>query len=140
MLPGGSVHGADRDARCAVNASKPLQTQFPFLAACPSPLPADRATVLGMLEDEPKAVRVSLGNRKRAWVAQTLGISAPMLSLIAKGERRLPDRLVVAFCYLTGSLLVKQIRDLRESLAVGEQDDAACERRAAISLPRSVAA
>lgn len=131
------VHGSQARANGGVNTSKPLQTQFPFLASCPKPLAASRQDVLRM-EDEAQAVRVALGNRKAYAVAEAMGMSKTMLSLCCKGTRRIPDRLLTAFAYLTGTTLLTQYRELQKALAeVDEQR--ALEKRWASQLPRAAA-
>lgn len=135
---GGEVHGLQPRANQAVNTSKPLQTEMRFLASCPLPALADRATLL-QITDEAMAVRVSLGNRKRCAFAKAIGYSTAMLSLIEKGERRLSAQKLAAFCSLTGTLLLKQYRDLQEAMSRAEDDQAAWERRISLGLARSAA-
>lgn len=132
------LHAAQFRPSGVVNTSKPLQTEFPFLAAMPTPALATRDELL-RVTDEAHAVRLSLGNKKRCWVARTLGISAPMLSLCCKGERRVADAKLYAFCVLTGTLLLKQYRELQERMAEVDGDRRAIERRQAASLSRSAA-
>ena len=95
-----------------------MQTNFAFLAAIPAPKAAPDDLVARVKTDA-QAVAVSLksSNLKQAYVAAQLGISAPYLSLIRKGLRPLPDKLVMPLCYLTGTLLIQQFRDLQEALA-----------------------
>lgn len=94
-----------------------MQTNFPFLAVLPAPKPAPESLV-ARLESEAQAVAVALqsARTKQAYVAAQLGISAAYLSLIRNGHRPLPDKLVMPLCYLTGTLLVQQYRDLRDAL------------------------
>jgi hypothetical protein len=138
MLPGGAVHGAKVRATGAVNASKPLQTEFPLLAVMPTPALVTRAELL-LVQDEAHAVRLSLGNRKNCAVAAALHLSAGMLSLCAHGKRRIPDAKLYAFCVLCGTQLLKQHRELQERLAELDGDQGATERRFAASLTRSAA-
>jgi hypothetical protein len=145
MLPGGSIHGAELRPSGVVNTSKPLQTEFPFLASMPTPALATREELL-RVTDEAHAVRISLGNKKRCWVARTLGISAGMLSLCCKStddptkRRRIADAKLYAFCVLTGTQLLKQYRERLEREAELDGDRRAIERRQAASLSRAVVA
>src|SRR5262245_54359759 len=94
-----------------------MQTSFPFLSAFRDPSLAPDA-VVAQIRDDAHAVRVSLvaSRLKQVWVAAQLGVSPGYLSLMKKGERHVPDRLVVPFCYLVGSLLLKQVREFRAAL------------------------
>ena len=130
-------HEGQVRANGAVNTSKPVQTSFPFFATCKPPMPASRQDVLRM-DDEAQAVRVALGNRKAYAVAEAMGISKTMLSLCCKGERRIPDRLLDAFAYLTGTTLLTQYRQLQEDLAAVDEQRA-LEKRWASQLPRAAA-
>ena len=95
-----------------------MQTNFAFLAAIPKPKAAPDALVARINADA-QAVAVSLQSSglKQAYVAAQLGISGAYLSQIRKGKRPLPDKLVMPLCYLTGTLLIQQYRDLQEALA-----------------------
>ena len=95
-----------------------MQTNFAFLAVVPKPKAAPDALVARINADA-QAVAVSLQSSglKQAYVAAQLGISGAYLSQIRNGLRPLPDKLVMPLCYLTGTLLIQQYRDLQEALA-----------------------
>jgi hypothetical protein len=95
-----------------------MQTNFAFLAVMPAPKPAPDALVARVTNDaQAVAIALKASNLKQAYVAAQLGISGTYLSLIRNGLRPLPDRLVLPLCYLTGTLLIQQYRDLQDALA-----------------------
>lgn len=53
-------------------------------------------------------------------VATRMGVSKAYLCHARKGQRTLPDRRVDAFCETTGSLLLRQFRDLSIEQAGGD--------------------
>lgn len=93
-----------------------MQTSFAFLAVMQAPKPAPDH-LIARVANEAQAIAVALRGHKQAYIAAQLGISGPYLTLIKKGERPLPDKLVLPLCYLTGTLLIQQYRDLQEALA-----------------------
>lgn len=95
-----------------------MQTRFAFLAVIPAPKAAPDSLVARIKSDaEAVAVALKFAPTKQAYIAAKLGISAPYLSQLKKGDRPLPDKLVLPLCYLTGTLLIQQYRDLQEALA-----------------------
>ena len=93
-----------------------MQTKFPFLAVLPAPKAAPDSLVARVSSDA-EAVSVAMHGFKQAYVAAQLGISGAYLSQIRTGKRALPDKLVLPLCYLTGTLLIQQYRDLKDALA-----------------------
>lgn len=93
-----------------------MQTNFAFLAVLKAPRAAPDSLV-SRIRSDAQAVAVSLHGHKQAYIAAKLGVSGAYLSQIKTGDRPLPDRLVMPLCYLTGTLLVQQFRDLQEALA-----------------------
>jgi len=95
-----------------------MQTNFAFLAAIPTPKAAPDSLVARVATDaQAVAVALQSSGLKQAYVAAQLGISGAYLSQIRKGARPLPDKLVLPLCYLTGTLLIQQYRDLQDALA-----------------------
>jgi len=76
--------------------------------------------VLRQIESEAQAIAVSMRacGAKLAYVAAALGKSESYISLIRAGKRPVPDWFVNPFCHLTGTLLLRQFRDLQTALEV----------------------
>jgi Trp operon repressor len=101
-----------------LNEAYQMQTTFPFLSILPAPKAAPDSLV-ARVQSDAQAVAVSLvaAKLKQAYIAASLGVSGAYLSQIRHGVRPLPDRLVLPLCFLTGSLLIQQFRDLQDALA-----------------------
>lgn len=81
----------------------------------PRPAPAH---VLRMIETEAQALAVSImaGHHKLDYVAACIGKSRAYVSRLQRGKRAIPERLVGPLCAATGSLLLRQFRDLQRAL------------------------
>ena len=81
----------------------------------PSPAPAK---VLRQIESESQALAVSIaaGGHKLAYIAACIGKSTAYVSRLKSGQRPIPDKLVMPLCAATGSLLLRQFRDLQDAL------------------------
>jgi DNA-binding transcriptional regulator YdaS (Cro superfamily) len=94
-----------------------MQSNFPFLALMQAPRPAPDS-VVSRIKSDAEALAVALHGHKQAYIAAQLGVSGAYLSQMKKGERPLPDKFVLPLCYLTGTLLIQQHRELRDALDV----------------------
>ncbi len=76
------------------------------------------AHVLRMVESEAQALAVSIlaGNHKLDYIASCLGKSRSYVSRMQTGSAPIPERLVGPLCAATGSLLLRQFRDLQRAL------------------------
>jgi hypothetical protein len=81
----------------------------------PKPAPAH---VLRMCESEHQALAVAIlaGSHKLDYVAACIGKSRAYVSRLQNGKRPIPERLVGPLCAATGSLLLRQYRDLQRAL------------------------
>lgn len=107
-----------------------MQTDMHFPNSAPD-------STVAQIKSEAHAITVSIlaADLKQAYIAKALGVSPAYLTLIKKGERKVPDRLVTPFCVLVGSMLLKQYREWQSALRVmrgqGELD---ADRRLANEL------
>jgi len=62
------------------------------------------------------AVCIRAGSHKLAYVAACIGKSESYVSLLMRGKRPIPERLVMPLCGATGSLLLRQFRDMQEAI------------------------
>lgn len=102
------------------------QREFPFLSTLPAPTDAPQAAVARCMSERDAFVasmKARCGGYKQAWYAAALGVSGAYLSQIKAGDRRVPDWMVVPFCALTGTNLLRQYRQLQEALRAIEQRD-----------------
>lgn len=83
------------------------------------------AKLLRQVDSEAQALAISVraGHHKLAYIAACVGKSVPYVSQLRSGKRPIPERLVDPLCAATGSLLLRQYRDLQDALAE------TCERR-----------
>ena len=81
----------------------------------PSPAPAK---LLRQVESDAQALAVSMraGGHKLAYVAACIGKSEAYVCQLRKGVRPIPERLVMPLCAATGSLLLRQFRDMQEAI------------------------
>ena len=85
----------------------------------PTPAPAK---LLRQVESEAQALAVSIraGGHKLEYVAVCIGVSRGYVSRLKSGKRPIPERLVMPLCGATGSLLLRQFRDLQAALEATE--------------------
>ena len=103
------------------------QREFPFLAAMPAPEDAPHAAVARCLTERDAFVaslKSRCGSYKQAWFAAALGVSCAYFSQIKSGKREIPEWMVMPFCALTGTNLLRQFRRLQEALRAIEERDA----------------
>lgn len=76
------------------------------------------AKVVRQIESEAQALAVSMraGHHKLAYVAACIGKSESYVSLLRKGKRAIPDRLIGPLCAATGSNLLRQYIELQRAL------------------------
>jgi hypothetical protein len=88
-----------------------MQTDMHFTSSAPD-------STVAQIKSEAHAIEVSIlaADLKQAYIAKALGVSPAYLTLIKKGERKVPERLVTPFCVLVGSMLLKQYRELQAAL------------------------
>lgn len=81
----------------------------------PSPAPAK---LLRQVESDAQALAVSIraGGHKLAYIAACIGRSEAYVCQMRKGDRPIPDALVLPLCAATGSLLLQQFRDLQAAM------------------------
>ena len=91
------------------------------------------AKLLRQVDTEAQALAVSIraGGHKLAYVGICVGKSESYVSLLMRGKRPIPERLVMPLCAATGSLLLRQFRDMQEAIE-GVTESRAVERLAAI--------
>jgi hypothetical protein len=82
-------------------------------AAKPAP-----SHVLRQIESDAQALAVMVlaGSHKLAYIAACIGKSRSYVSRMQTGSAPIPERLVGPLCAATGSLLLKQYRDLQRAL------------------------
>lgn len=101
------------------------QREFPWLATAPAPANATNQ-LLAMCASEADAIQVALRacaghHLSQNKIASSFGISKGYMSEIKTGTKPMPDWMVRPFCYLTGSNIVQQYRDLQEALRIVSQ-------------------
>lgn len=82
-----------------------------------SPTPAP-AKLLRQVDSEAMALAVSMkaGGHKLAYVAACIGKSEAYVCQMRKGARPIPERLVMPLCAATGSLMLRQFRDMQDAI------------------------
>lgn len=77
-----------------------------------------------LMADQPEAmalaVSIAAGHHKLDYIGACIGKSRGYVSRMQTGERPIPEALVMPLCAATGSLLLKQVRDLCESTEADE--------------------
>lgn len=93
------------------------------------------AKVVRQVESEAQALAISIaaGSHKLAYVAACVGKSAAYVSMMQKGQRPIPRKLVRPLCAATGSNLLAQYVALHEAL------EGVCEVSRLATLLRSAA-
>ena len=81
----------------------------------PTPAPAK---LLRQVESDAQALAVSIraGGHKLAYIAACIGKSEAYVCQLRKGARPIPEPLVLPLCAATGSLLLRQFRDLQAAI------------------------
>ncbi|MBS1834256.1 MAG: hypothetical protein JST65_16180 [Acidobacteria bacterium] len=76
------------------------------------------AKVLRQIDSDAQALAVSMraGGHKLAYIAACIARSDAYVCQMRKGSRPIPERLVMPLCAATGSLLLRQYRDLQDAL------------------------
>lgn len=76
------------------------------------------AKVLRQVESEAQALAISIaaGHHKLVYVAACVGKSVAYVSMMKKGQRPIPDKLVGPLCAATGSNLLRQYIELNRAL------------------------
>lgn len=100
---------------CQNSQAKPRAALILPHREAPKPAPHK---VLRQLDNEAQAIAVSMQacGAKLAYIAAALGKSESYISLLRSGKRPVPEWFVKPFCHITGSLLLRQFRDLQEAL------------------------
>ena len=106
-----------------------MQRLFPLISTMQPPAKPAPGALLQQVKTEAQAVKVAMkvGGCKLAFIALSLGVSESYASRIRNGKRRVPRWFITPFCRITGTLLLKQYRDLQQALAEiadgAKQDD-----------------
>lgn len=76
------------------------------------------AKVLRQVESEAQALAISIraGGHKLAYIAACVGKSVPYVSMMQKGQRPIPDKLIGPLCAATGSNLLRQYIEFQRAL------------------------
>jgi hypothetical protein len=144
----GIIHGGELRPKAAVKSCEAVwnsaeQSQFPLLSSMQKAPKDAPAQILRQIDSEAQAVAVSMKacGAKLAYVAACLGKSQSYISMIRKGQRPMPAKLVKAFCWATGTNLLRQYLDLQEALrALAEPSEQDRINRLAASLSSQAAA
>lgn len=77
------------------------------------------AKLLRQIESDAQALAVSIaaGGHKLDYIGACIGKSRGYVSRLASGKRAIPEKLVSPLCAATGSLLLRQYRDLTALLS-----------------------
>lgn len=142
-----SSHGAQLRPKGVVKSCEAVwnsaeQSQFPLISSMQKPPKDAPAQLLRQIESEAQAVAVSMKacGAKLAYVAACLGKSQSYVSMIRKGQRPMPAKLVRPFCWATGTNLLRQYLDLQEALrALSEPTEQDRINRLAASLSQAAA-
>jgi len=91
------------------------------------------AKVLRQVDSEAQALAVAIraGGHKLDYVAACIGKSEAYVCQLRKGARPIPERLVMPLCAATGSLLLRQFRDMQDAIE-GASEKREVERLAAM--------
>lgn len=91
------------------------------------------AKLLRQIESDTQALAVSIraGSHKLAYIAACIGKSEAYVCQLRKGARPIPEALVMPLCAATGSLLLRQFRDMQEAIE-GATEKREVERLAAM--------
>lgn len=110
------------------------QKEFPILSAMQAPRFADEKTVrLCDSESDAIATALLLSRVSQAEIARRMGISAPYLTLLKKGERAMTSKLLARFSIATGSMVVQQYRDMQAGIRIATGQVRASDRIAHIA-------
>jgi transcriptional regulator with XRE-family HTH domain len=82
---------------------------------------ADERTLrLCFTEQDAILASIQLSGLTYREIAARMGASKSLVNALAKGERGLTDRRTAAFCNATGTLLVRQWRELQRAIRVAQ--------------------
>jgi len=97
-----------------------------------APKPALKC-VIRQVDSEAQALAVSIaaGSHKLDYIAACIGKSRSYISRLQTGSAPIPERLVMPLCAATGSLLLRQFRDMQEAIE-GVTEARAVDRLAAM--------
>jgi hypothetical protein len=106
------------------------------IEAVASPRLADERTLrMCFSEQDAISASITLSGLTYREVAARMGASKSLVNALAKGERGLTDRRTTAFCNATGTLLVRQYRDMERALRIAAGRTRERDRMAAIVAP-----
>lgn len=110
------------------------------IEAVASPRLADERTLrMCFSEQDAISASITLSGLTYREVAARMGASKSLVNALAKGERGLTDRRTTAFCNATGTLLVRQYRDMERALRIAAGRTRERDRMAAIVAPTQTA-
>lgn len=116
------------------------QRIIPILSAVAPAKPAPDSLVR-RVETDAQAIAISIeaSGVKQSYIAAAMGRSPAWLSRMRHGSLAMTDEQAARFCDLTGSLLLLQVRALREAMAeaMGQVSAAQQIRRYAAELRRA---
>ena len=82
---------------------------------------ADERTLrLCFTEQDALLASIQLSGLTYREIAARMGVSKSLVNAFAKGERELTDRRTAAFCNATGTLLIRQYRELQRALRIAQ--------------------
>lgn len=106
-----------------------------------TPAMADERTLrLCFTERDAILASIQLSGLTYREIAARMGVSKSLVNALAKGERGLTDRRTTAFCNATGTMLVRQHRELQRAIRVARGVVRDRDRIAAIASYSQVAA
>lgn len=104
------------------------------IEAVAGPVMADERTLrLCFTEQDAILASIQLSGLTYRELAARMGASKSLVNALAKGERTLTDRRTTAFCNATGTLLVRQWRELQRALRIAQGRAREADRIAAIA-------
>lgn len=115
--------------RIAIKSENPIFNKTHSTRPKPAPNPEPLVPSAMMSVDAPDGVVVEIkseamalavsmkaGGHKLAYVAACIGKSEAYVCQMRKGNRPIPERLVMPLCAATGSLLLRQFRDMQDAI------------------------
>jgi plasmid maintenance system antidote protein VapI len=91
-------------------------------------------------EQDAIAASIAISTLSQAEIARRMGIAKSYLTMLKTGERVLTSNMAKAFCYATGSNLVRQYRTLQSAYRIAQGRAREADRIAAIASYSQAAA
>lgn len=104
------------------------------IEAVHGPTLADERTLrLCFTEQDAILASIQLSKLTYREIAARMGVSKSLINAYAKGERGLTDRRTTAFCNATGTLLMRQWRELQRAIRIAQGRAREADRISAIA-------